>query len=74
MSEKNIPALPLMQRQLLQGAVVFRRPCSEPIYKDYKDTLSVNLVDNYNLLQLINLLKTKTGVDKALYYAVHEIE
>ena len=74
MSEKNIPALPLTQCQLLQGTVVFRRPCSEPIYKDYKDTLSVNLVDNYKLFQLLNRLITKNDVDKTLYCAVHEIE
>ena len=74
MSEKNIPALQLMQCQLLQGAVAFRRPCSEPIYKDYKDTLSVNLVDNYKLFQLLNRLITKNDVDKTLYCAVHEIE
>ena len=74
MSEKNMPALPLMQRSLLQRAVAFRRPCSEPIYKDYKDTLSVNLVDNYKLFQLLNRLITKNDVDKSLYCAVHEIE
>lgn len=47
---------------------------SRSVYKNYKDKLSVNSVDNLNLYLLFRSIDDKIGLDQSLYAAVNGIE